>query len=169
MKTKRILALLLCLTMAVTLFAGCSKGESSSTSNTLGAAENPEKIVYATWTINTLPSNEAIQSVEDEINKISREEIGVEIDLQIYPVAEYFNKVAMELQGGGQIDAFCAVQNFQSILSQEMCADITGLLEENCPDIMELIPEDWWACTKKDGKIYTIPVWMPSALALNVA
>lgn len=163
MKTKRIVTLLVCFAMILGLFAGCGAKDSGS------EAREVEKIVYATWTINTLPSNEAIQSVEDEINKISREKIGVEIDLQIYPVMEYSNKVAMDMQAGSQVDVFCAVQNFQAILSQEMCADITDLLEENCPDVMKLIPEDWWECTKKDGRIYTIPVWMPTALGLNVA
>ena len=67
MKTKRIVTLLVCFAMILGLFAGCGAKDSGSETHEV------EKIVYATWTINTLPSNEAIQSVEDEINKISRE------------------------------------------------------------------------------------------------
>ena len=186
MKTNRIMAMLLGTTMLATLFTGCggsgstsgnasgstaegaSSGAASSGAAETGSAEAPEKIVFATWTINTLPSNDAIQSVEDAINEITREKIGVEIDYQVYPVGEYSNKVAMAMQGGEQIDLFCAVQNYSSILSQEMCMDITDLVDANLPDVKALLPEDWWECAKKDGRIYTVPTWLPSALGLNI-
>lgn len=168
MKLKRTMIILLCVAV---LLVGCSSGgtnESAGTSGTTGdSAQDAEKIVFAMWTINTLPTEDAIQAVEDEINKITIDKIGVEVELQIYPVGEYSQKVALELQSGGQIDAFCCVQNFQSIVSDDMCYDITDLIEANCPDVMELIPEDWWSCATLDGKVYALPIWIPSASGLT--
>ena len=50
-----------------------------------------------------------------------------------------------------------------------MAYDITDLLEENCPDALELIPEDWWGCLSRDGRIYGLPAFLPSAMYVNLA
>ena len=175
MKMKKLIALLLCLTMALTACGGAGSSTASTPGTSAPAGSAPaapagevEEIVFATWTINAPPTEEGLQAVEDAINEITVDKIGVKVDYQVYPVAEYFNKVSMELQSGGQIDAFCAVQNFQSILSGDMCYDITDLVDANCPDVKKLIPEDWWDCVSQDGRIYALPVWLPSALYINL-
>lgn len=176
MKMKKLIALLLCLVVALTACGGTGSSTAGSTpaadasSGSAPAAPSGEveEIVFATWTINSPPSEEGLQAVEDAINEITVDKIGVKVDYQVYPVAEYFNKVSMELQSGGQIDAFCAVQNFQTILSSDMCYDITDLVDANCPDVKELIPEDWWDCVSLDGRIYALPAWLPSALYINL-
>ena len=167
MKMKKLIGLLVCVTMALTACSGTASSSTSASGSGASAGE-VEEIVFATWTINSPPTEEGLQAVEDAINEITVDKIGVKVDYQVYPMAEYFNKVSMELQSGGQIDAFCAVQNFQSILSSDMCYDITDLLDENCPDVKELIPEDWWSCVSQDGRIYALPVWLPSALYINL-
>lgn len=167
MKMKKLIGLLVCVTVALTACSGTASSSTSASGSGASAGE-VEEIVFATWTINSPPTEEGLQAVEDAINEITVDKIGVKVDYQVYPVAEYFNKVSMELQSGGQIDAFCAVQNFQSILSSDMCYDITDLLDENCPDVKELIPEDWWSCVSQDGRIYALPIWMPSALYINL-
>lgn len=176
MKMKKLIALLLCLAMVLTACGGTGSstaGSTPATSTSVGSTPavpsgEVEEIVFATWTINAPPTEESLQAVEDAINEITVDEIGVKVDYQVYPIAEYANKVAMELQSGGQIDAFCAVQNFQSMLSSDMCYDITDLVDANCPDVKELIPEDWWSCVSQNGRIYALPVWLPSAMYINL-
>ena len=81
------------------------------------------------------------------------------MDYQVYPIAEFNNKVSLELQSGGTIDTFSGFANFSTVLNTDMAYDITDLLEENCPDALELIPEDWWGCLSRDGRIYGLPAF----------
>ena len=158
------------------VFTACGRSATTDTStdgssptSTSEVGQEVQEIVFATWTINAPPSEDGLQSVEDAINAITVEKINIKIDYQVYPVAEYANKVALELQSGGQIDAFSAMMNFQSIISSKMSYDITDLIDENCPDVKNIIPEDWWQeCVSVDGRFYALPVWLPSALYLNL-
>lgn len=176
MKMKKLIALLLCLTMALTACggAGSSTASTPGTSAPVGSAPaapagEVEEIVFATWTINAPPTEEGLQAVEDAINEITVDKIGVKVDYQVYPIAEHNNKVSLELQSGGTIDAFALYANLPTALSTGMCYDITDLVEANCPDVLELIPEDWWDCVSQNGRIYALPPFLPSALYLNLS
>ena len=101
MKMKKLIALLLCLVVALTACGGTGSSTAGSTpaadasSGSAPAAPSGEveEIVFATWTINSPPSEEGLQAVEDAINEITVDKIGVKVDYQVYPVAEYFKKV----------------------------------------------------------------------------
>lgn len=168
MKMKKLIGLLVCVTMALTACSGTASSSTSASGSGASAGE-VEEIVFSTWTINTLPSDDAIQSVEDEINKIIEDKIGVRIDYKIFPLAEYSQKVALELQSGGQIDIFSLANNFQSVVAEGMCYDITDLVDTYCPNAEELLPEDWWECAKVQGKLYGLPAFTPKALGVNIA
>ena len=176
MKMKKLIALLLCLTMALTACGGAGSSTASTPGTSAPAGSAPaapagevEEIVFATWTINAPPTEEGLQAVEDAINEITVDKIGVKVDYQVYPIAEHNNKVSLELQSGGTIDAFALCANLPTALSTGMCYDITDLVEANCPDVLELIPEDWWDCVSQNGRIYALPPFLPSALYLNLS
>ena len=160
---KRVIALLLATALTM---SGCGGTQSRDA----GAdGQKVEEIVFATWTINSPPTEEGLQAVEDAINAITVDKIGVKVDYQVYPIAEFNNKVSLELQSGGTIDTFSGFANFSTVLNTDMAYDITDLLEENCPDALELIPEDWWGCLSRDGRIYGLPAFLPSAMYVNLA
>lgn len=175
---KRMTAAALAATMSAALLltacsgsggsASTSDTESSTAGDTAGTGSEVEEIVFANWTINTLPSDEAIQSVEDEINKITEEEIGVRIDYKVYPLAEFQQKVALELQSGGQIDVFSCLNDFQTNVVDGMLYDITDLADTYLPDAKELLPEDWWDCAMYQGRLYAVPAFTPKALGVNI-
>lgn len=173
-KWKKLMALSLA---GVMLLSGCGKGSTVDNANDGGsqAAEGEndtskevEKVVFATWTINTIPSEDAIQNVEDAINAITVERDGIEVDLKLYPYSEYFQQVTLALQSGEQIDVFTSYGNFATAISQDMCYDITDLIDANAPDAKEIVGEDWLQATSAEGRIYGIPAWMPVGLASNV-
>lgn len=160
---KRVIALLLATALTM---SGCGGTQSRDA----GAdGQKVEEIVFATWTINSPPTEEGLQAVKDAINAITVDKIGVKVDYQVYPIAEFNNKVSLELQSGGTIDTFSGFANFSTVLNTDMAYDITDLLEENCPDALELIPEDWWGCLSRDGRIYGLPAFLPSAMYVNLA
>ena len=81
--------------------AGSDTAGSTATKETENAGteqKEVEKIVFATWTINTLPSEDEIQKVEDKINEITVDRDGIEVDLKLYPYSEYFQQVSLALQ-----------------------------------------------------------------------
>lgn len=158
-KVSRIIAVVLCL---ATLLCGCGNAAGGNADD-----KQVETVVFATWTINTLPSEDTIQSVEDAINAITVERDGIRVDLKLYPVFDYFNTVSLALQGGEQIDVFTSFGNYGTCLAQDMCYDITDLVHECAPGAVELVGEDWLEATSQEGRVYGIPAWMPVALAAN--
>lgn len=176
---KRMTAAALAATMSAALLltacggsggsASTSDSGSSATGDAAGTGGEVEEIVFASWTINSPPTEEGLQAVEDAINEITIPEIGVKVDYQLYPIAEYSQKVALELQSGGTIDLFCCASNFQSNLSDDMFYDITELVDECLPDVKELLPEDWWEGVTYQGQVVAVPVWLPSAAYINFA
>lgn len=146
--------------------AGISDAGGASSS---GAGEEMAEITYATWTINTLPSEEAIQAVEDKINEITEDKINVHVNFVLYSNTDYNNKVALNLQSGEQIDLFTSYGSFLTEVAQDMCYDITDLADEYLPDAREYISDEWMAATTVDGRVYGVPSWMPVALKLYVS
>ena len=78
---KKVLAILLAMAMCLTALAGCS-GEGGASSSTSGSAASetesgetaqepvgePQKVVFAMQTFNTVPTVEISQTVADEVN-----------------------------------------------------------------------------------------------------
>ena len=91
---KRALALVLAAAMALALLAGC--GEKSGSSSNGGY----DQVVYAFATFNNLPTEEALDEVEEAINKITREKINAEITLKPIGIADYSSSINLALQGG---------------------------------------------------------------------
>ena len=96
---KKVLAMMLVVAMAVTMMAGC--GGSSDGKSSGGKYD---QVVYAFATFNNIPSEEALDGVEEAINEITREKIGAEITLKPISIAEYSQSVTLSLQGGEKID-----------------------------------------------------------------
>lgn len=157
------------------LMSGCGAAGSDTTGSTAAKEtvtagteqKEVEKIVFATWTINTLPSEDEIQKVEDKINEITVDRDGIEVDLKLYPYSEYFQQVSLALQSGEQVDVFTSYGNFASAVSQDMCYDITDLVDEYAPNARKVISDKWLEATTVNGSVYGIPAWMPVAMGIN--
>lgn len=119
---KRLLSLLLVVAMGVTMLAGCGgsdSGDSSAKNDAQqettggengeaedGAAGETAKIIMTYLTTGTTPAD--LQLVQDEINKISKEAINVEVELKTVSIAETFTGTySMWIGSGEQIDLMC--------------------------------------------------------------
>lgn len=155
-KSKRILCI--ALTLVLTLCMNIAMLPS-------GMAEgNYEKVVYAYATFNNIPTEEVLSEVEEAINQITREKIGVEVELLPIMIWDYASQVSLSLQGGEQIDVFQSLGNLNNSISTGMCLDITDLMDTCAAESKALIGESWLQATSSEGRIYGIPTYKPIAL-----
>ena len=170
---KRILSMLLALAMVVTLFAACGTSEAPATTETQGAAtetqaaaveaqaaeeEDIAEIEVRFWTLNTLPND--LQMVEDAINAITEEKINTHVNLNVLNSGSYNEQLNLTMAGNEKLDLMATFPGgpayFNSMISQNQLMDITDLLPEYAPELLELVPQTWLDGTTVDGKIYSV-------------
>ena len=128
------------------------------------AADGYDKVVFAYATFNNIPTNEVKATVEEAINAITREKIGVEVELKPISIWDYSATVSRSLQGNDQIDVFQTLGDFNVAVSTEMALDITSLIDTCAAGAKETVGEDWLAACSFKGSIYGIPTMKPIAL-----
>lgn len=171
---KRVVTVILATVMTLGLVA-CGGGGTGSSDDVAGgnvdsgnsSGENGgsyDQVTYAYASFNNIPSEEDLDVVEEAINEITRKKIGVEVTLMPLSIAEYSQKVSLELQGGGKIDVFESLGDFGNAVATDMCYDITDLLNQYGSATKELLGEDYLAACTSKGKIYGVPTYKPFAL-----
>ncbi len=155
-RMKRFAALGLAAVMTTGLITGCGGSKKSD--------NGYDQVTYAFVTFNNIPSEEALDDVEEAINKITREKINAEITLMPISIAEYSQKVSLALQGGEKIDVFESLGDFTNCVSQEMALDITDMVSEYAQETYDLIGEDLMNACVIDGSLYGVPTYKPFAL-----
>lgn len=165
-KIKRIIAMGLVLSMLL-LLAACGnndkkEGVSEGSSNSEELTETYEKVVFAFVSFNNIP--EDTSDVEEEINKITREKIGVEVELMPMAISNYEQQVSLAMQSGDKLDIFHSLGNFGSYVSNNQAYDIADIIDTHAPEAKEVVGERFLAATTKGDKIYGIPAYKPIAL-----
>ena len=143
------LALVLALSLSVCSFA---------------AADGYDKVVFAYATFNNIPTNDVKASLEEAINAITREKIGVEVQLMPIGIWEYSSSVSRGLQGGDQIDIFQTLGDLNVAITTDMALDITDMIDTCAAETKAVVGEDWLAACSFKGSIYGIPTMKPIAL-----
>lgn len=176
--TKRLLMLAMAAILAFGAFActttAPATSETTETSDSATAApavEEPkaiEKVVYAYATFNNIPTEETLATVEEAINAITRDKIGVEVELKPIVIWDYSSTVSLALQGGEQIDIFQSLGDLSTAISTDMCLDITDIIDTCAPESKALIGEKWLAACTSGGKLYGLPTYKPIALTQMV-
>jgi putative aldouronate transport system substrate-binding protein len=163
---KKVIAVVLMALMVIGVSAcsksGGEKGDSDNSSES--ASKSYDKIVYAYATFNTIPDPDTLDTVEEAINKITREKIGVEVELKPIAIADYSSGVSLALQGGDKIDVFESIGDFNTSTSNSMAYELTDLIDTLAPETKALLSEDILAACEKDGKLYGIPAYKPYAI-----
>ena len=165
---KKLLSILLAGVMTLSLVA-CGSGDSSSDAGTATESGSESQaadgeyteITYAFVTFNTVPDDTS--EVEEAINKISREKIGVEVHLMPLSIADYTQQVSLAVQNG-EIDLFHTLGDLGNDIASDMCYDITDMIDTDAPETKALFEEEWLKTTMQDGKLYAIPTLKPFAL-----
>ncbi|MCQ2983257.1 MAG: ABC transporter substrate-binding protein [Treponemataceae bacterium] len=156
MKNKIVALVLLSALLASAAFAGGSKDSAKK--------GGYDQVTFTYATFNNIPSEEALDAVEEAINVITREKIGVEVTLQPIFIFEYSNKVRLALQGGEKIDLFQSLGDFNQCVSTDMTYDLTDIFDTCAPEMKALVGADWLNATSRDGRIYGVPTYKPVAL-----
>ena len=159
MKLKKCIASTLVGVMTASTLVGCGSGSDSAKSE-----GDYDQVTYAYVTFNNIPSEEDLDTVEEEINKITREKIGAEITLMPIGIAEYSQKVSLALQGGEKIDLFESLGDFSNCVASDMAYDISDLATEYAPESVELIGQDYLDACRINGSLYGMPTYKPFAL-----
>ena len=81
------------------------------------AADGYDKVVFAYATFNNIPTNEVRATVEEAVNAITREKIGVEVELMPISIWDYSSTVSRGLQGNDKIDVFQTLGDFNVAVS----------------------------------------------------
>ena len=167
MKNKRVLAALLvaAMTLGLTACGGSDNGSVNGTESGSSKADgNYDQVTYAYCTFNNIPTEEDLDVVEEAINKITREKIGVEVTLQPMAIADYSSKVSLALQGGEKIDIFESLGDFNNYVATDMTYELNDLLTEYGQGIKDTVGDDWLAACTADGEIMGVPTMKPVAL-----
>lgn len=166
MKNKRVLAALLVAAMSLGLTAcgGNNPGSANGTESGSKADGNYDQVTYAYCTFNNIPTEEDLDVVEEAINEITREKIGVEVTLQPMAISDYSSKVSLALQGGEKIDIFESLGDFNNYVATDMTYELNDLLDEYGQGIKDTVGDDWLAACTSDGNIYGVPTMKPVAL-----
>ncbi len=121
-----------------------------------GAEDEIIKLTWAMGTGSTAPKDNAM--VLEELNKISREKIGVEVDIQYFTNDQLQNSI----QTGEVFDMYytCSwYNNFNVAVSNKLFANIADHVKEWTPELYATMPEKVWELAKSsDGGLYAIPV-----------
>lgn len=183
MKKKRLLTLAMAALLVFTA-AGCGQGaegtskafgngavqnaEEASGENTDAAEKDYTKIVYSYWTMDRIPDEDARKSVEEAINEITREKIGVEVELMPLAASEQAQKVSLAMASGEQLDIFNTVGDLNTYIANNQVYDITDLVHEHAQGAVDQVSEAFLKTTSKNGRIYAIPADKGIALAATL-
>lgn len=128
------------------------------------SADDYEQVTYAYATFNNIPTEEALDTVEEAINEITREKIGAEITLKPIFIGDYSSNISLALQAGEKIDIFQSVGDFNNCVTTGMALDITDLIDTCAAGTKEIVGEEWLKACSYEGSIYGIPTMKPIAL-----
>ena len=120
------------------------------------------------WTLNTIPSD--LETVEDAINAITEEKINTTVHLNIIEMGSYTQQLNLMMSGSEKLDLMVTLPgdsaHFNSMTSQNQLTDLTDLLTEYAPQLLETVPESWIDGTSINGRIYSVPSYGDKATPL---
>lgn len=123
---------------------------------------NKDEVVKLKWYMSISPVAPDTDKVIGELNKYTREKIGVEIEYIPIAVADYKEKMPTLINSGQDFDiAFTAAwtTNYLQFAQKDAWYDITELLPKYAKETYEFVPKTIWNAVKVDGKIYGVPTY----------
>lgn len=160
---KRILSALLSGALGVSLLAAMPTA-TFALSEPVGADEltdddDEEEELIVTLLTFTPMSSDVTDRVEERLNEITQEKINATVDFQWMDAGGYLTNVPMMLQANEQIDLMMftpiPAASYQSFMSQNQLLEITDILPECAPDVVEIMG-DYLKATSRDGEIYGV-------------
>lgn len=147
------LAALLCI-LGMSLFLSACRGKDTS------EGKEEEKEDYPTLVVvnsGSYGNTESFARVEEKINAITREKLGVEVEFKVIG-GDYNNQVELMLTSGEQVDILCASNTMfmKMYINRQLC-DLEDLLEDYGQDIIEQVGMEYINCCRIGGVLYGLP------------
>ncbi|MGN6711609.1 ABC transporter substrate-binding protein [Anaerocolumna jejuensis] len=161
---KRLAAGGLVAAMSLSLVA-CGGGNGGKSDSAKEPEKKVTKIVYAYLSFNNIP--EDLSDVETAINNITRDKIGVEVELMPLSVANYTQQINLAMQGGEQVDVFHSLGDFNQYVTRNQAYDLTDIIDSCAKEAKDAVGENMMKVTTQNNKIYGIPANKGVALAPN--
>ena len=175
---KKMVAMLLSMTMCASMFVGCANREEqkvSSTETKTQTSETTSTVVEEPQeTVNIVVYNRANaqnsdKAIVDAMNAYSEEKIGVTITYVPIPSSEYKDKLSMDLAAKTEMD-LCWMANYtglQSLGEQGALMELSELLAAN-EELYNVMPEKIWSSTEYAGNRYIVPNYKESFTSYSV-
>lgn len=182
MKRQKLLSAISAITILASIITGCggnpesfadstdhandsaSLQNESKASSSSGGNEEITEITVVLRTLGTVDES-ASDAVEEAVNKITRREINVAVDLMWVDSAKYETQVPMMITGNEKMDLMMFTPNpsttYNTLMSQNQLMDITSYIDEYGPEIKNTLGDDLLAATSKDGHIYGVGNYGP--------
>lgn len=159
---KKIVALVLCGLMVLSLFAGCGTSNQSAASSgqaqSAGSADQaqPAEVEEVTMAYFSFGVTDDTPMIEEKVNEITESKIGVHVNLNPIEAGQFMTQQNMLVSGSSDIDLMVTAYSAENIESGAF-ADLTDLLDEYGSGIKEVLGENLAPATYTDGRIYGLP------------
>ncbi len=167
--------------MAGSLLAGCGSEKAAPSDDTAAATNAPAEttsedsaavtnngeVEKVTMYLPTSGKTDDIASVLEKVNAISREKIGVEVDIKTYEMGQWFQQYSLFLSGTEDVDILINYGGYLNAVSQGAAYDLTELLPEYGQDIVAA-EGDFLKGGQIDGIQYAIPIYASYAWNMGI-
>lgn len=146
---RKSLALLLSASMLASMCAG---------SVVVHAEDDVQKVVMSFFTWTGAPTD--TQAVQDAMNEITRDSIGIEVELQISDFASYQQNMTLALSGGEQIDIMANLSTTYSNFAQQgyfVDLEEDDVMATYGQGIIEAVGQDNVDACRIGGVLYGLP------------
>ena len=144
---KKVLALILALTLTVVCFAGCGKKQTGSDGDV------PTLIWYVPG-----DSQPDTAMVMEAANKIIEKEIGARLDLKFISAGDFDEKMRLKMASGDTFDLCFTgyTNNFRKAAMRGGLEPLDELLKTT-PDLVASMDQSFWDAATYEGVIYGVP------------
>lgn len=175
MKLKRLMAAGLASIMTVAALAGCGGssdgGQQASADNGGGEAGGSSdagsgEMVDLKWVLigNGMPAN--YDTWMAKVNDYIGDKIGVNLEVEVVSWADWDSRRNVIISTNEPYDIiFGHGGNYISDINLGAYCDITDLIEENMPELNEMMPEECWTAVRVNDRIYGVPTYKDIAIS----
>lgn len=166
MKRKKIVALLLAVTMVAGAVVGCGGKVSDTTTDKVGKTDTVDKVEgkkdaeVVNLKIHTLiPEQVDQKEVMEKLNEYTKEKIGVTVDY-VFHGGAYADKIQVIIGSGEEYDA-CFTSNwinsYNTNVAKGAFLDVKEMLPKVAPELAKTLPETFWKAATVNGGLYAVP------------
>lgn len=101
-----------------------------------------------------------------KVNAYTGEKIGVNIEMEVIPWGSWDDRRNIIISTNEPYDIiFGTGKNYVPDITLGAYCDITDMIDENMPELNEMMPEKYWTAVKVDGRVYGVPTYKDNAIS----